>query len=197
MKFVKILLIIILILDFTFVNISLIILWSRSHQSLPDTLPSPTIPPSPTTFPSPQVNTTPTVTVIVESPSAISKTSKIVSYITVPGSGNTDKNSWTDLPGTEFYLNTSDYPGLTDARLEANFRLLNGNGYAFLRLFDTTVGIEVWGSEVKTNSQSFTVVASDKLTLRPGNHLYRIQAKSLTADTTIYNSGRIKLTSAY
>jgi hypothetical protein len=72
-------------------------------------------------------------------------------------------------------------------------RLFNGNGTAFVRLFDISAGIEVWGSEVKTNSQSFTALTSEKLILRDGNHLYRIQAKSLTADTTVYNSARIRI----
>jgi hypothetical protein len=72
-------------------------------------------------------------------------------------------------------------------------KLLNGNGLAYLRLFDITAGIEVWGSEISTNSQDFTSVSSGKMTVRNGTHLYRVQAKSLTADTTIFNSGRIKV----
>lgn len=120
---------------------------------------------------------------------------KTTSYIPVSGSGSTLENKWVDLSGTEFYLNTQDYPNLKEAYFEANMKLLNGNGLAFLRLFDVTDNIEVWGSDVQTGSQNFTSVTSSKLTLRPGNHLYRVQAKSLTADTTIFNSGRIKLIS--
>ncbi|HWS48640.1 MAG TPA: hypothetical protein VN174_01140 [Candidatus Methanoperedens sp.] len=114
-------------------------------------------------------------------------------YIPIPGTGSTLDNVWTDLPGTEFYISTDDYSGLVGSYFEANMKLLNGNGLAYLRLFDVTAGIEVWGSEVSTNSQSFTSVSSGKLTLRSGNHLYRVQAKSLTADTTVFNSGRIKV----
>jgi len=102
-------------------------------------------------------------------------------------------NVWENLAGTEFNLNTNDYPNLKEAYFEANMKLVNGNGTAYLRLFDITAGIEVWGSEVEVKSQNFTVVVSGKLTLRSGNHLYRVQAKSLTADTTVFNSGRIKM----
>jgi hypothetical protein len=63
---------------------------------------------------------------------------------------------------------------------------------AYLRLFDVTAGVEVWGSEISTGSQNFTSVSSTKMTIKNGTHLYRVQAKSLTADTTIFNSGRIK-----
>lgn len=118
---------------------------------------------------------------------------KSTQYIPIPGSGSTLENKWVDLLGTEFYISTDDYPNLIGAYFEANMRLLNGNGLAYLRLFDVTAGIEVWGSEVSTGSQSFTSVSSGKLTIRNGTHLYRVQAKSLTADTTVFNSGRIKI----
>ncbi len=118
---------------------------------------------------------------------------KSTQYIPIPGSGSTLENKWVDLSGTEFYISTDDYPNLTGAYFEANMKLLNGNGLAYLRLFDVTAGIEVWGSEISTGSQSFTSVSSGKLTIRNGTHLYRVQAKSLTADTTVFNSGRIKV----
>ncbi|MFA5827735.1 MAG: hypothetical protein WC841_00030 [Candidatus Shapirobacteria bacterium] len=120
---------------------------------------------------------------------------KTVAYVPIPGSGSILNPQWTDIPGTEFSINTDDYPNLTDARFEANMKLLNGNGKAFLRLFDTTVGIEVWGSQIETGSQNFTFVTSGEIYIRPGNHLYKIQAKSLTADTTVLNSARIKIVS--
>ena len=120
------------------------------------------------------------------------KTKSIV-YVPVNGSGNVLDTKWTDISGTEFYFNPDDYPGLKEAYFEANMKLLNGNGTAFVRLFDSTAGIEVWGSEVKSASQVFGPMVSGKLTLRSGNHSYRVQAKSLTADTTVYNFGRIKL----
>ncbi len=114
-------------------------------------------------------------------------------YVPVNGSGNVLDTKWTDISGTEFYFNPDDYPGLKEAYFEANMKLLNGNGTAFVRLFDSTAGIEVWGSEIKSSSQTFGSVVSGKLTLRGGNHLYKVQAKSLTADTTVFNGGRIKL----
>jgi len=119
--------------------------------------------------------------------------SKSISYIPVPGNGSTLNMKWTDLSGTEFNFNPNDYPSLKEAYFEANMKLLNGNGIAFVRLFDITAGIEVWGSELQTQKQDSSFVTSAKLTLRPDNHLYRVQAKSLTADTAVFNSGRLKL----
>jgi hypothetical protein len=140
---------------------------------------------------------TPTPTVGPTATPAIQKIAtqktRNVQYIPIPGNGSTLENKWTDLIGTEFYFSTNDYPNLTEAYFEANMRLINGNGLAYLRLFDVTAGIEVWGSEISTNSQNFTSVSSGKLTIREGTHLYRVQAKSLTADTTVFNSGKIKI----
>ena len=116
-------------------------------------------------------------------------------YIPIPGSGSLLAYQWTSLPGTEFYFNPSDFLSMTTAYFEANLKLLNGNGLAFLRLFDLTAGIEIWGSDVQTDSQASTVIVSLPLTFRSGNHLICVQAKSLTADTTVFNSGRLKIIS--
>jgi len=121
------------------------------------------------------------------------KKMKSVSYVPVTGTGQTLETKWTDLTGTDFYINTDDYPNIKEAYFEGSLRLFNGNGLAYARLMDVTAGVEVWGSDIQTNSQSFVTVVSGNLTLRSGKHLYRVQVKSLTADTTIFNSGRIKL----
>lgn len=142
------------------------------------------ISPTPVNSPVPTVNTVTKV---------LTPKTKSIQYIPVSGSGSTLENKWTDLRGTEFYISTDDYPNLVGAYFEANMKLLNGNGTAYLRLFDMTAGVEVWGSEISTNSQDFTSVSSGKMTIRNGTHLYRVQAKSLTADTTVFNSGRIKI----
>ena len=154
-------------------------------QKIIELLPTATeISPTPSKIPAPTIKTASVV--------LLQKT-KNTQYIPIPGNGNTLENKWTDLPGTEFYISTDDYSNLTEAYFEANMKLINGNGLAYVRLFDITAGIEVWGSEISTGSQSFTSVSSGKITLRSGTHLYRVQAKSLTADTTVFNSGRIKI----
>jgi hypothetical protein len=124
--------------------------------------------------------------------SSVAKKRSIV-YVPVNGNGSVLNEKWTDLSGTEFYFNPDDYSGLKEAYFEANMKLINGNGQAFVRLFDSSAGVEVWGSEITTSSQAFVSVVSGKLTFKSGYHLYKVQAKSLTADTTVFNSGRIKL----
>lgn len=129
--------------------------------------------------------------------SVVKKTAKIkrVSYVPVPGSGSVLENDWTDITGTDFYLSKVDYPGYLEAYFEVSFKLFNGNGIAYVRLFDVSNAIAVQGSEVSTSSQTSTFISSGNISLWEGNNLYRVQAKSLTADTTVFESARLKIIS--
>lgn len=119
---------------------------------------------------------------------------KTTTYVNISGLGSTLSNNWVDLPSTEFYFDTRDFPGLVNVYFEANMKLFNGNGLAFIRLFDSTHGVGLQGSEVQTNSQSDTIVTSGQVSFYAGKNLIKVQAKSLTADTTIFNSGRLRIT---
>jgi hypothetical protein len=192
MSKIKIVLMVVLVLNLIAMDMAIYLLWNRKNavntvnydqliSEKINNLPTPTCNcQSPTLIPTKVPTKEPTVLI------------KSTQYIPIPGSGSTLENKWVDLTGTEFYISTNDYPNLLGAYFEANMKLINGNGLAYLRLFDITAGIEVWGSEVSTNSQSFTSISSGKMMIRNGTHLYRVQAKSLTADTTVFNSGRIK-----
>lgn len=115
------------------------------------------------------------------------------SYLPIPGSGNTLNNQWTDLEGTDFYLSTSDYPGLESVYFEANIKLQNGNGEAYVRIYDVTNLRGVDGSNLKTSSQTSVFVSNGPISLWSGYNHYKVQIKSLTADTAYFESGRIKI----
>jgi len=141
--------------------------------------------------------------IIIPTPTTLTKTvyqttpktkTRSVVYIPIPGSGFTTNNTWSDLAGTDFYFNKSDYPGIIDVAFEANIRLFNGNGTAYVQIFDVTHEVGVQGSDVSTSSQTSTAVVSGKVTFWSGKNLYRIQAKSLTADTAMFDGGRLKIT---
>lgn len=141
--------------------------------------------------------------IVIPTPTTLTKTvyqtapktkTRSVVYIPIPGSGFTTNNVWTDLSGTDFYFNKSDYPGLIEVAFEANIKLFNGNGTAYVQIFDVTHGVGVQGSDVSTNSQTSTAVISGSVSFWAGKNLYRVQAKSLTADTAMFDGGRLKLT---
>jgi hypothetical protein len=147
----------------------------------------PSAQPKSTVTPAPSVKIVP-----LAAPTAKPKV-RSVQYVTIPGSGSATTNDWTNLGGTEFYFDKSDYPGLVSVYFESNMKLFNGNGMAYVQLFDATHGIGVQGSDVQTNSQTDTVVTSGQVTFWAGKNLIRVQAKSLTADTAVFSSGRLKV----
>lgn len=118
---------------------------------------------------------------------------RTVSYLPISVGGSTGNNDWTTLSGTDFYFDTSDYPGLVEIYFEVTAKLFNGNGTAFVRLYDSTHGVGVQGSEVQTGQQQDTVVESGKVSFYRGKNLIQVQAKSLTADTAIFTSGRLRI----
>lgn len=114
-------------------------------------------------------------------------------YFPISVSGSSMANDWTSLSGTDFYFNTTDYAGLKQIQFEANIRLFNGNGTVYVRLFDVTRGVAIQGSEAQASSQSSTPVVASPVVFGSGNNLIRVQVKSLTADTAIFDSGRLKI----
>ncbi len=123
----------------------------------------------------------------------VSKKTRKVNYIPIPGSGTTRETVWTSLPGTDFYMTKSDYQGLVAVYFEGNIKLVNGNGVSYVRLYDATHSVAVPGSELSTSSQQSTFVTTGPVTLWEGYNNYQIQARSLTADTTVFESGRLKI----
>jgi len=123
--------------------------------------------------------------------------SRHVNYLPINGAFNQLSYDWIDVPTSDFYFDTGDYPGLISVNFEANMKLFNGNGLAFARLYDVTHAAPIPGSQVQTGSQQDSMVTSSPLTFLTGHNLIRVQIKSLTADTTYFNSGRLIITSKY
>jgi hypothetical protein len=140
-----------------------------------------------------KITPAPTEKPIVVAKIAPKTKTRTVQYVAIPGSGSTQNNTWTNISGTDFYFNPADYPGLLEIYFEANIKLFNGNGMAYVQLFNATSGVGVQGSDIQINSQADTLVTSGKVTFWAGKNLIRVQAKSLTADTAVYNSGRLRI----
>lgn len=141
----------------------------------------------------PKVSLAPTAKPAIKNLTSIKTKTQTVTYVTIPGSGTSSNSDWSDLTGTEFYFNAADYPGLIAVYFEANCKLFNGNGTAYVRLYDAVHGIGVQGSDVQTNNQANDIVTSGRVSFWAGNNLIKVQAKTLTADTAVFNSGRLKI----
>ena len=142
--------------------------------------------------PSPTPTPTPTPKAIGQPATPKTKV-RSTSYLPISVSGSTVSQDWAALGGTEFYFDIANYPGLVSIYFEANIRLLNGNGTAYVRLFDTVHGIGVQGSQTQTTNQASTAVESGQVSFWSGKNLIRVQAKSLTADTAIFDGGRLRI----
>ncbi|KKU74749.1 MAG: hypothetical protein UX99_C0007G0037 [Candidatus Amesbacteria bacterium GW2011_GWB1_47_26] len=113
--------------------------------------------------------------------------------MTLAGSGSTTATDWVNVSGSDFYFSPEDYPGLVSVYFEANMKLLTGSGRAYVRLFDVTHGIGVQGSEASTQAGTDMVVESGQVSFWAGKNLIRVQIKSLTTESTVYNSGRLRI----
>ena len=142
--------------------------------------------PSPTSTPKP-------VAQAAGGQTSVKKKVRREEMMTVPGSGSTMSNDWVDLAETGFYFDTRDYPGLTEVYFEANMSLVNGNGVAYVRLFDITNAIGGVGSENDTTSQINVWTKSQRVYFWAGRNYIRVQAKALTAHTAVDNFGRLRI----
>lgn len=129
-----------------------------------------------------------------EKPIATTRTKvRSVSYLPISTTGSTGIYDWVSLPATDFYFDIGDYPGLKEIYFEANGHLFNGNGIAYFRLYDATHSVFVTGSNLETKQQKDSALTSAKVLFAPGRNLIQVQAKTLTADTAVFTSGRLKI----
>ena len=147
--------------------------------------------PSPKITPAPMPTPIPATKIIYQTvPKAKVRST---TYVTLSGSGSTTNRDWVNVAGSDFYFNLADYPGLVEVYLEANMKLVTGSGLAYVQLFDSTNGIGVQGSEVSTKAGADTLVVSGQVSFWQGKNLIRVQVKSLTTESAVYNSGRLRI----
>lgn len=118
-----------------------------------------------------------------------------VSYIPLDGTYSTTNTGWTDAKGVEVSFDLAkDYASGAKVAWEASLRVANANGTAYARLFDTSHGIAVDGSEISvTNNADYQRVSSGNLNLWAGRNIYRVQIKSLNSFNIDYSGGKIRV----
>lgn len=142
---------------------------------------------SPANTSSPQPTITPKI-VTSQAPQA----SKIT-YIPLTG-GQTQNTDWVNINNSQVIINFGDYGKSAYASWDAILHVDNSNGTTFARLFDTTHGIAVNGSEISiTDTNTPTDIVSGALSFWAGNNTYIVQVKSLNSSTAFIDSGRIKI----
>ncbi len=144
--------------------------------------------------PAPEAMQTPApTTVATSSTQSQTQTTKKTTYVPFSGGFSTTSTDWVEVSGAQAYVDLkNNYSANAYVTFEAVIKA-PGGGAAYARLFDSTHGIAVDGSEVSTTSSSSTLVSSGKLNLWSGNNLYVVQVKSLNSSNVNFDSGRIKL----
>ena len=116
-----------------------------------------------------------------------------ITYQSIGTSGTTTNTNWTDVPGTDFYFNLTDYPGLINVRWETSLQAFITSTDVFARLYDVTNKRGVDYSELKTQSTTYELLRSSDLVIWRGNNLYRIQIKGLNGNTVNILTPKLKL----
>lgn len=114
--------------------------------------------------------------------------------ISLDGTFTTTSTTWVDVPGTETTFDIGTYGKSPTSTWQASLKVAHGNGQAFARIYDSTHGIAVTGSEISTtNNADFKNVLSGNLGLWAGNNTYKVQIKSLNSFEVTYTGGKIKI----
>lgn len=108
------------------------------------------------------------------------------------GSGMTKSDIWETVPGVEATIDTSQYPKIKQVIFETYLRIPVGIGWMHVKLYNATDGHDVWGSEVKTES-NISTYKNAVVSLDPGNKRYTVKAMSTIRADSYLDNIRIKI----
>ena len=100
---------------------------------------------------------------------------------------------WTDIAATDFYFNFADYSQAKSASFQASLQSFPSQDSVYLRLYDVTNKRAVDGSELITDSVTYTLVTSGTLSIWQGNNLYRIQGKGINGNTLNFSNSKLRI----
>jgi hypothetical protein len=104
-----------------------------------------------------------------------------IAYIPIGyGGSGASSSDFVSVSGQEVIIDPSSYPGYKQMVLEANFRVFQGNGTGYVRLFNKTDGTSITSSQISTTSQDYSTQASSGFSLPSGSKTYDVQVKSTT-----------------
>ncbi len=128
------------------------------------------------------------------SSSSSSSSSTVKEYFVPLGSGSSTAEDWTDVPGVQSYVDSTQYGSIKQVVFEASLHTPTGNQTAYARLYNVTDKHPVWNSEVQISGGSPQLLISAPITLDSGNKLYQVQMKTQLKSQTNLNQARIHIT---
>ena len=116
-----------------------------------------------------------------------------VVYVPLITEGTTFSTAWTDIVPSEFYFDINDYPGAKEIRFVAYLQAAQGAAKVYARLYDQTNKRGVDYSDIETQSSSYTLIESSKMTIWQGNNKYTVQLKSLNGTQVLLKEAKLKI----
>lgn len=110
------------------------------------------------------------------------------------GSGSSSAGDWTDIPGLQAYVDSTQYGKIRSVVFEATIRIPTGNQIGYARLFNATDKHPVWFSEVSLEGGTPKLLTSAPITLDKGNKLYQVQMRTSLKYQTFLDQARLRIT---
>ncbi|OGG02088.1 hypothetical protein A2W14_04195 [Candidatus Gottesmanbacteria bacterium RBG_16_37_8] len=126
-------------------------------------------------------------------PTVSQQTSATKEFIIPLGQGQTAKNNWEDIIGTETVINPALYGQIKEAYFIASLKNPTKNGQVEARLFNVTDSYAVYGSHVIMNNQTEQTISSEKFALPSSSKLLRVQLKSTLGYSATLENARLKI----
>lgn len=150
-----------------------------SLSTRPTTAAKTTIP-SQTTQTAPTPSPTPAVSQVPQSAMTYTPATSTGNEFFIPlGTGTGTATTWTNVPGVQAYIDSTQYPNTQTVTFEASVVLPAGQQNVSVQLYDMTNNHPVWFSQVTMQSSNTSqLLISNPITLDQGNNLYQVQMQT-------------------
>lgn len=135
--------------------------------------------------------TSPKTKVVIPTTTTSDKAKMI--YVPSVTEGSTVNTTWTDIVPSEFYFDLNDYPGAKEVRFVAYLQALHGSAKVYARLYDQTNKRGIDYSDLETQSDTYTLVESSKMTIWRGNNKYTVQLRSVNGTQVLLKEAKLKI----
>jgi len=147
------------------------------------------ITPSPITQPTRQTTLSPATPSKTQPPAQTFVPRTVKDYYISLGSGASDANTWTDVPGVQAVIDFGQYPHVKEIHFEISLYIPTANEWVSVRLYNETDKHPVWNSQVTTDPATTAYLTSPALSYDTGAKLYQVQMETqLQAPTTLVQS---------
>jgi hypothetical protein len=110
------------------------------------------------------------------------------------GSATITSTTMQTVSGLQAYVNTANYPPITQVLFEASVYVPTGNETVNVQLFNSTAQHPVWYSNVLFNGGATgQLLTSQPITLDPGNNLYVVQMQTQLDFPAVLQQARLHI----